>query len=165
VCYLRELQVSNERQLKAQSKNCKYYTRFPRSWHCHSVFRLQTVLHPKRVEPIRRRFWQAPQRVQLADRVLTQYPARMLLLEARSQDAGTESILNIIRTIWGILTDIFWYGITQWFGRQFAKAISKGPTLEEWQRDLDEKLKQEPVIDPLAARSLPDSSRSQQGND
>ena len=71
-----------------------------------------------------------------------------------------ESILNIIRTIWGILTDIFWYGMTQWFGRQFAKAISEGPTLEEWQRDLDEKLKQEPVIDPLAARS---PSRTRRG--
>ena len=41
--------------------------------------------------------------------------------------------------------DILWYGITQWFGRQFAKAITEGPTLEEWQRDLDEKLKQETI--------------------
>jgi hypothetical protein len=103
--------------------------------------------------------------VQLADRVLTQYPARMLVLEARGQDAGMESILNIIRTIWGILTDIFRYGMTQWFGRQFAKAISEGPTLDKWQRDLDEKLKQEQGVDPMAARSLPDLARSQQGND
>ena len=76
-----------------------------------------------------------------------------------------ESILSIIRTIWGILTDIFWYGMTQWFGRQFAKAISEGPTLEEWQRDLDEKLKQEPVIDPWRQEASRISSRSQQGND
>jgi hypothetical protein len=83
----------------------------------------------------------------------------------RGQEAGMESILNIFRTIWGILTDICWYGATQWFGRQFAKAITEGPTLEEWQRDLDEKLKQEPVVDPLDERNAARPSLSKRDND
>ncbi len=61
--------------------------------------------------------------------------------------------------------DILWYGITQWFGRQFAKAITEGPTLEQWQRDLDAKLKQEPVVDPLEARPSAHQSRPQKGRD
>jgi hypothetical protein len=89
----------------------------------------------------------------------------MLVLEARGQDAGMESVFNIIRTIWGILTDIFWYGITQWFGRQFAKTITEGPTLEEWQRDLDERLKREPIIDPLEVRSPSHPSKLLRGTD
>ncbi len=103
--------------------------------------------------------------MQQADRILTQYPSNVLVLEGVVSEAGMESILNIVRTIWGILADIFWYGVTQWFGRQFAKAINEGPTLEEWQRDLDEKLKQEPVVDPLDARHSVHSSRSQKGED
>jgi hypothetical protein len=87
------------------------------------------------------------------------------VLKGSVSEAGVESVLKIVRTLWGILTDIFWYGVTQWFGRQFAKAITEGPTLEEWQRDLDEKLKQEPVVDPLEAGHSVHSSRSQKGED
>jgi hypothetical protein len=103
--------------------------------------------------------------VQQPDRILTQYPSNVLGLESGVSEAVVESILNVVRTIWGILADIFWYGITQWFGRQFAKVITEGPTLEEWQRDLDEKLKQESAVDPLEARPSAHPLRPQIGSD
>ena len=87
------------------------------------------------------------------------------MLQGSVSEAAVESVLNIVRKIWGILADIFWYGVAHWFGRQFAKAITEGPNLEEWQRNLDEKLKQESVVEQLAARPSTHPSRPQSGGD
>ncbi len=60
-----------------------------------------------------------------------------------------EAIMGIFQMIRSILVDLLSYRMTQWFGHQFEKAITEGPDLDDWQKALDQKLKHEPVVDPL----------------
>jgi hypothetical protein len=73
----------------------------------------------------------------------------MPLLLHREGEVGMEAIMSVFQMIRSILVDLLWYGVTQWFGRQFEKTMTEGPDLDDWQKALDEKLKQEPVVDPL----------------
>ena len=57
--------------------------------------------------------------------------------------------MGIFQMIRSILVDLLSYRRTQWFGQQFQSAVTEGPDLDDWQKALDQKLKQEPVVDPL----------------
>jgi hypothetical protein len=74
-----------------------------------------------------------------------------------------EAIISVFQMIRSILVDLLWYGVTQWFGRQFEKAMTGGPDLDAWQKALDEKLKREPMTDPLEENGSSPSSRPQRG--
>jgi hypothetical protein len=74
-----------------------------------------------------------------------------------------DSIMSVFQMIRSILVDLLWYGVTQWFGRQFEKTMKGGPDLEDWQKALDEKLKREPVTGPLEENGSSPSSRPRRG--
>jgi hypothetical protein len=74
-----------------------------------------------------------------------------------------ETIMGIFQMIRSILVDLLSYRMTQWFGQQFKKAMTEGPDLDDWQKALDQKLQQEPVVDPLQEPGSSPGPRNSKG--